>query len=100
MIDTGDLRKGLTFDLDGRLVKVVDFQHNKQGRGRRLRDHLEPEDVEGPGRISTQDDGEFHLLAGKGSDVPVGDTVVHIDLPDKFIVGITADATPYRIGQQ
>lgn len=33
MIDTGDLRKGLTLDLDGRLVKVVDFQHNKQGRG-------------------------------------------------------------------
>jgi elongation factor P len=33
MIDTGDLRKGLTFELDGRLVKVVDFSHNKQGRG-------------------------------------------------------------------
>lgn len=33
MIDTGDLRKGLTFALDGRLVKVVDFSHNKQGRG-------------------------------------------------------------------
>ena len=33
MIDTGDLRKGLTLDLDGRLVKVVDFAHNKQGRG-------------------------------------------------------------------
>lgn len=33
MIDTGDLRKGLTFDLDGRLVKVIDFSHNKQGRG-------------------------------------------------------------------
>jgi elongation factor P len=33
MIDTGDLRKGLTFDLDGRLVKVIDFAHNKQGRG-------------------------------------------------------------------
>jgi elongation factor P len=33
MIDTGDLRKGLTLDLDGRLVKVVDFSHNKQGRG-------------------------------------------------------------------
>jgi translation elongation factor P/translation initiation factor 5A len=30
MIDTGDLRKGLTFDLDGRLVKVVDFQHNSR----------------------------------------------------------------------
>jgi elongation factor P len=33
MIDTGDLRKGLTLELDGRLLKVVDFSHNKQGRG-------------------------------------------------------------------
>jgi elongation factor P len=33
MVDTGDLRKGITFELDGRLVKVVDFSHNKQGRG-------------------------------------------------------------------
>lgn len=33
MIDTGDLRKGISFELDGRLVKVVDFAHNKQGRG-------------------------------------------------------------------
>lgn len=33
MIDTGDLRKGTTLDLDGRLVKVIDFAHNKQGRG-------------------------------------------------------------------
>ncbi len=33
MIDTGDLRKGLTMEFDGRLVKVVDFAHNKQGRG-------------------------------------------------------------------
>lgn len=33
MIDTGDLRKGLTIELDGRLLKVVDFSHNKQGRG-------------------------------------------------------------------
>ena len=33
MIDTGDLRKGMSFELDGRLVKVVDFAHNKQGRG-------------------------------------------------------------------
>ena len=33
MIDTGDLRKGLTFELDGRLVKVIEFSHNKQGRG-------------------------------------------------------------------
>ena len=33
MIDTGDLRKGLTLDIDGRLVKLIDFSHNKQGRG-------------------------------------------------------------------
>ena len=33
MIDTGDLRKGLTLDFDGRLVKVIEFAHNKQGRG-------------------------------------------------------------------
>ena len=33
MIDTGDIRKGMTLELDGRLVKVMDFAHNKQGRG-------------------------------------------------------------------
>jgi len=33
MIDTGDIRKGSTLDLDGKLVKVIDFSHNKQGRG-------------------------------------------------------------------
>jgi elongation factor P len=33
MIATGDLRKGLTLEMDGRLMKVLDFSHNKQGRG-------------------------------------------------------------------
>ena len=33
MIDTGDLRKGATMEFDGRLVKVIEFAHNKQGRG-------------------------------------------------------------------
>jgi elongation factor P len=33
VIDTGEIRKGSTIDLDGRLVKVIDFSHNKQGRG-------------------------------------------------------------------
>ena len=33
MIDTGDIRKGSTLDLGGRLVKVIDFSHNKQARG-------------------------------------------------------------------
>lgn len=33
MIDTGEIRKGSTIELDGKLVKVIDFSHNKQGRG-------------------------------------------------------------------
>lgn len=33
MIDTGGLRKGLTLDYEGDLVKVIDYQHVKQGRG-------------------------------------------------------------------
>ena len=33
MIETGDVRKGTTMEFDNRLVKVVDFSHNKQGRG-------------------------------------------------------------------
>jgi elongation factor P len=33
MIDTGDIRKGVTLDIDGKLVKVIDFSHNKQARG-------------------------------------------------------------------
>ncbi len=33
MIETGDLRKGLTLLIDGDLVRVLDFQHVKVGRG-------------------------------------------------------------------
>lgn len=33
MIDTGGLRKGLIIDHEGDLLKVIDFQHVKQGRG-------------------------------------------------------------------
>ena len=33
MIDTGDVPKGSTLDIDGKLVKVIDFSHNKQARG-------------------------------------------------------------------
>jgi elongation factor P len=33
MIDTGDLRKGLTIELDGTLYSIVDWEHNKTGRG-------------------------------------------------------------------
>lgn len=33
MIDVNDLRKGVTFELDGNLYKVLDYEHNKPGRG-------------------------------------------------------------------
>jgi elongation factor P len=33
MIDSGDLRKGITVEIDGVLYQVLDFQHIKMGRG-------------------------------------------------------------------
>ena len=33
MIDVNDLRKGVTFELDGSLYKVLEYQHHKPGRG-------------------------------------------------------------------
>ncbi|MCJ7519256.1 MAG: elongation factor P [Anaerolineaceae bacterium] len=33
MIDVNDLKKGVTFEFDGQLFKVLDYHHNKTGRG-------------------------------------------------------------------
>jgi elongation factor P len=33
MIDVNDLRKGVTFEFDGMLYKVMEYSHNKTGRG-------------------------------------------------------------------
>lgn len=33
MIDVNDLRKGVTFKLDGNLFKVIEYAHHKPGRG-------------------------------------------------------------------
>src|SRR5512139_353696 len=33
MIDVNDLRKGVTFEFDGKLYKVLDYHHQKPGRG-------------------------------------------------------------------
>lgn len=33
MIDVNELRKGVTFEIDGNLLKVLDYEHNKTGRG-------------------------------------------------------------------
>jgi elongation factor P len=34
MIDVNELRKGVTFELDGSLYKVLDYEHHKPGRGK------------------------------------------------------------------
>lgn len=33
MIDVNDLRKGVTFTVDGNIYRVLEYQHNKPGRG-------------------------------------------------------------------
>ncbi len=33
MIDVNELRKGVTFEFDGALYKVLEYSHNKSGRG-------------------------------------------------------------------
>jgi elongation factor P len=34
MIDVNELRKGVTFTMDGELYKVMEYQHHKPGRGK------------------------------------------------------------------
>ncbi len=36
MISAGDFRNGVTFELDGQVMQVVEFQHVKPRKGRRL----------------------------------------------------------------
>lgn len=36
MIDVNELRKGVTFTMDGELYKVVEYQHHKPGRGKAI----------------------------------------------------------------
>ena len=36
MIDVNELRKGVTFTMDGELFKVIDYQHHKPGRGKAI----------------------------------------------------------------
>ena len=35
MIDVNDLRKGVTFELDGNLFRVLEYSFSKPGRGKR-----------------------------------------------------------------
>jgi elongation factor P len=36
MIDVNELRKGVTFTMDGELYKVIGYQHHKPGRGKAI----------------------------------------------------------------
>ena len=36
MIDVNELRKGVTFTMDGRLFRVLEYQHHKPGRGKAI----------------------------------------------------------------
>jgi elongation factor P len=36
MIDVNELRKGVTFTMDGDLFRVIDYQHHKPGRGKAI----------------------------------------------------------------
>ena len=33
MISAGEFRNGVTFDMDGKVMQVVEFQHVKPGKG-------------------------------------------------------------------
>ena len=33
MISAGEFRNGITFDMDGKVMQVVEFQHVKPGKG-------------------------------------------------------------------
>ena len=43
MISASDFRNGVTFEMDGKVMQVVEFQHVKPGKGRRLRPHQDEE---------------------------------------------------------
>lgn len=33
MISAGDFRNGITFELDGNVMQIIEFQHVKPGKG-------------------------------------------------------------------
>jgi len=33
MISAGDFKNGVTFELDGQIIQVIEFQHVKPGKG-------------------------------------------------------------------
>ena len=44
MISAGDFRNGVTFELDGQVVQVIEFQHVKPGKGAAFEKSFNPND--------------------------------------------------------
>jgi translation elongation factor P/translation initiation factor 5A len=71
MIDVNELRKGVTFTMDGDLYRVIDYQHHKPGRGKaiirtKLRNlrtwaTLDKNFISGAGYPPRAPDGAVHL---------------------------------------
>ena len=43
MISASDFRNGVTFEMDGKVMQVVEFQHVKPGKGAAFRPHQDEE---------------------------------------------------------
>ena len=43
MISAGDFKNGLTLEIDGNVVQIMEFQHVKPGKGAALRRHSVPQ---------------------------------------------------------
>ncbi|HMK07657.1 MAG TPA: elongation factor P, partial [Anaerolineales bacterium] len=117
MIDVNDLRKGVTFELDGNLYKVLEYAHNKPGRGNatirtRVRDLrsggvLEKtfisgdrvQDVRLDHHIVTflyRDGDLFHFMDSETYDQPTLNRSSLEDAADYLTEGLEAKLTFYR----
>src|SRR5581483_5065772 len=92
MINAGELRTGTTFERDGQLYTVLDYQHVKQGRGTAFvrakfrnvdsgavtEETFRPEEKFGRARI---DRGEAQYLYKDGDDYVFMDTTTYDQFP-------------------
>ncbi len=104
MIDVNDLRKGVTFELDGNLYKVLEYSFNKPGRGnatirvkaRNLRSGSSIEKTFISGNQVSEARLDFHNSTYLYTD---GDTYYFMDIENFEQYGIPAsilgDATGY-----
>ena len=92
MISAGEFRNGVTFEQDGQVLQVVEFQHVKPGKGAAFvrtktknvitgsvveTSYIGPQEV----TVSYQDGGLYHLMDVETyDDIPVGAN----DVPDNF----------------